>query len=62
MKKDKEETTNLAHKRKRIVKKLTTALAEIVDNGRTTTGQKQQNDVPVDMFKKDVSKITEASH
>ena len=49
--KDKEETTNVYDKYPKEVEKLTKALIEIVENGRTTCGDSQQNDVPVDIYK-----------
>ncbi|GIZ10206.1 arylsulfatase [Flavobacterium sp. UMI-01] len=58
MEKDEAETTNLFDKYPKVVKKLTQQLEEIVQNGRTTSGQQQQNDVPVDIYK---TKITEAA-
>jgi arylsulfatase A-like enzyme len=51
LKKDEEETTNLYHKYPGVVKRLTAALKEIVENGRSTPGRKLQNDVPVDIYK-----------
>lgn len=48
---DKEETTNIYNKYSKVVKKLTKALIEIVENGRTTSGVSQQNDVSVDIYK-----------
>jgi hypothetical protein len=52
MKKDVEETTNVYNKHPRLVKKMTAQLKHIVENGRTTSGELQQNDVTVDMYKK----------
>ena len=51
MKKDAEETTNVYKKHPRVVAKLTKKLKYIVENGRTTTGKSQENDVPVDIYK-----------
>ncbi|MBJ2174220.1 arylsulfatase [Aureibaculum sp. A20] len=51
MKKDKEETTNVYKKHPKLVKKMTEKLEHIVNNGRTTSGELQQNDVVVDIFK-----------
>ncbi|MDO6603843.1 sulfatase family protein [Arenibacter palladensis] len=51
MKKDERETYNVYAQHPRVVKKLTTELKEIVENGRTTDGKLQANDVPVDIFK-----------
>lgn len=51
MKRDAEETTNVYHKYPKVVKQLSAALKEIVENGRSTSGKKLQNDVPVDMYK-----------
>lgn len=48
---DKAETTNVYNKYPKVVKKLTKALVEIVENGRTTCGDNQQNDVAIDIFK-----------
>ncbi|MCK0146201.1 arylsulfatase [Arenibacter sp. F26102] len=51
MKKDEGETYNVYAQHPRVVKKLTNELKEIVENGRTTDGKLQANDVPVDIFK-----------
>lgn len=51
MKKDEEETTNVYKKHPKVVKKMTEELKEIVENGRTTPGELEKNDVPVDIFK-----------
>ena len=51
MKKDEEEAHNVNAENPRVVKKLTQELKVIVGNGRTTEGQLQDNDVPVDIFK-----------
>ncbi|MEP5338149.1 MAG: arylsulfatase [Algibacter sp.] len=51
MKCDEEETTNVYNKHSRIVKKLTKKLKQIVENGRTTSGEFQENDVAIDIFK-----------
>lgn len=51
MKKDEEETVNVYKKHPRIINKMTTELIKIVENGRTTPGKLQHNDVPVDVFK-----------
>ncbi|MCG9793146.1 sulfatase family protein [Flavobacterium algicola] len=51
MKKDEEETTNVYKKHARVVKRLTAKLKHIVENGRTTSGASQSNDVAVDIFK-----------
>lgn len=48
---DKEETTNVYDKHPRLVKKLTKKLIKIVEEGRTTKGDDQENDVTVDVFK-----------
>ncbi|MDO5971924.1 arylsulfatase [Flavivirga aquimarina] len=48
---DKEETTNVYDKYPKVVKKLTKELKEIVENGRTTCGASQENDVSVDIYK-----------
>jgi len=48
---DKEETTNVYDQYPKVVKKLTKDLIEIVERGRTTRGDDQQNDVPVDIYK-----------
>ncbi|MDV7139178.1 arylsulfatase [Maribacter sp. TH_r10] len=55
MKKDWEETTNVYKKHPKIVKRLTEELERIVENGRTTSGELQQNDVPVDIYKSGVA-------
>tara|TARA_R110002126_G_scaffold22865_5_gene81082 strand:- start:285 stop:1772 length:1488 start_codon:yes stop_codon:yes gene_type:complete len=51
MKKDPGETTNLYEKHPKLVKKLTAELVRIVENGRSTSGAPQKNDVSVDIFK-----------
>lgn len=51
---DKEETTNVYKEHPKLVKKLTKELMEIVENGRTTCGDVQENDVPVDVYKTNV--------
>lgn len=51
MKKDWGETTNVYKKHPRIVNRLTAELIRIVDNGRTTVGTSQKNDVPIDIYK-----------
>ncbi|MEI6865325.1 arylsulfatase [Flavicella sp.] len=51
MKKDKEETTNLYKSEPLVVKGLTAKLQEIVNNGRSTLGENQENDVEIDIFK-----------
>ncbi|MBU2997981.1 arylsulfatase [Cellulophaga baltica] len=56
MKKDVEETTNVYNKHPKLVKKMTEQLKQIVENGRTTSGELQENDVTVDMFKKGLTK------
>ncbi|WP_198680046.1 sulfatase family protein [Aureibaculum luteum] len=53
MKKDKEETTNVFKKHPKLVKKMTAKLEKIVKNGRSTSGEMQQNDVVIDIFKTD---------
>ncbi|WP_299782409.1 arylsulfatase [uncultured Formosa sp.] len=52
MKTDAQETTNVYDKHPKLVKKMTAQLKEIIENGRTTSGALQQNDVTVDMYKK----------
>jgi arylsulfatase A-like enzyme len=56
MKKDVEETTNVYDKYPKRVKKMTAQLIEIVENGRTTSGGTQENDVTVDVFKTGLTK------
>lgn len=56
MKKDVEETTNVYDKHPKRVKKMTAQLIEIVENGRTTSGDTQDNDVTVDVFKTGLTK------
>lgn len=51
MKRDVEETTNVYDKHPKLVKKMTAQLKQIVENGRTTSGELQENDVTVDVFK-----------
>lgn len=51
MKNDKEETTNLYESEPLVVNKLTKKLQEIVNNGRSTSGVNQKNDVEIDIFK-----------
>lgn len=51
---DKEETTNVYKEHPKLVKKMTKELIEIVENGRTTCGDEQTNDVPVDVYKTNV--------
>lgn len=48
---DKEETTNVYKEQPKVVKKLTKELIEIVESGRTTCGDDQENDVTVDIYK-----------
>ena len=48
---DKAETTNVYKAYPKVVKKLTKALIDIVESGRTTCGDNQQNDVEVDIYK-----------
>lgn len=50
---DKEETTNVYDQHPKLVKKMTKQLMEIVENGRTTCGDEQENDVTVDVYKTD---------
>lgn len=61
MKKDKEETKNVYKKHPRLVKKMTKNLIKIVENGRTTSGELQENDVTVDVLKLD-SKEKSSGH
>lgn len=49
--KDEEETNNVYDQHPRVVRKMTNELKEIVEKGRTTEGELQKNDVPVDIFK-----------
>lgn len=56
MKKDEEETTNVYDKHPRIVRKMTSKLIQIVENGRTTSGKLQENDVSVDIYKTEGNK------
>lgn len=51
MQKDPGETTNLYEKHPKLVEKLTAELVRIVENGRSTSGAPQKNDVSVDIFK-----------
>lgn len=51
MQKDPGETTNLYEKHPKLVEKLTAELVGIVENGRSTSGTSQKNDVSVDIFK-----------
>jgi len=60
MKKDPYETTNVYEKYPKVVEELTAELKKIVENGRTTPGEIQNNDVPVDIFKKGVTKKASA--
>ncbi|MCB4797884.1 sulfatase family protein [Neotamlana laminarinivorans] len=60
MKKDVEETTNVYDKYPKVVKKLTSQLVEIVENGRTTSGKTLENDVEVDIFKPGITKKASA--
>lgn len=60
MKNDAEETTNVYEKHPRIVAKLTKKLNYIVENGRTTSGKSQENDVPVDLYKTETTQNTAA--
>ncbi|WP_406683778.1 arylsulfatase [Seonamhaeicola sp. MEBiC1930] len=57
---DKAETTNVYKEYPKVVKKLTKELMEIVENGRTTCGDNQQNDVPIDIYKPSVVKTSGA--
>ncbi|WP_276165986.1 sulfatase family protein [Zobellia alginiliquefaciens] len=56
MQKDPGETKNLSEKHPKLVEKLTVELVRIVENGRTTSGTAQANDVTVDIFKNKASK------
>ncbi|GAL81898.1 sulfatase family protein [Algibacter lectus] len=60
MKTDAEETTNVYKKHPRVVAKLTKKLKHIVENGRTTSGKPQENDVPVDLYKTETTQNTAA--
>ncbi|WP_372935477.1 arylsulfatase [Seonamhaeicola sp.] len=51
METDQSETTNVYDKHPEIVKELTKELVKIVEQGRTTNGPSQENDVVVDIFK-----------
>ena len=50
---DVEEQNNVYDKHPEIVKELTAELQKVVEKGRSTEGEQQQNDVPVDIFKGD---------
>ncbi|CAM4153658.1 sulfatase family protein [Zobellia nedashkovskayae] len=56
MRKDPSETTNVSAKHPKLVENLTTELVEIVESGRSTSGTEQDNDVLVDIFKKNGAK------
>ncbi|WP_159019884.1 sulfatase family protein [Algibacter sp. L3A6] len=60
MKTDAEETTNVYKKHPRVVAKLIKKLKHIVENGRTTSGKSQENDVPVDLYKTETTQNTAA--
>ncbi len=47
------ETTNLVEEQPDVVAELTALLVQTIDNGRSTPGPRQQNDVDIDMLKKD---------
>jgi hypothetical protein len=49
---DEGEKENLQSAHPEIVKRLTARLEQIVADGRSTTGPRQKNDVPVDVFKR----------
>ncbi len=46
------EKKNVASSHPKIVKELTEEMQQIIKNGRSTPGKKQNNDAPVDLFKK----------
>ena len=51
METDISETTNLQEKHPEIVKELTNLLEAYIANGRSTSGEKLQNDVAIDVWK-----------
>ncbi len=51
MQTDESEQNNVFKEYPEIVNKLTSELKEIIKNGRSTSGKKQKNDVPIDLFK-----------
>lgn len=51
MQKDISETTNIEVGHPEIVKELTALMKNYISNGRSTSGEKEQNDVPVDLWK-----------
>lgn len=51
MEQDEEESNNVYAKYPSVVKKLTRVLEEVVENGRSTPGERQANDVVVDIYK-----------
>jgi arylsulfatase A-like enzyme len=53
MEADPGETTNLQDRRPQVVKDLTDHLQALVDRGRSTPGPELENEVPVDIFKRD---------
>ena len=55
------EKTNLEAKHPEIVERLTAKLVKIVDDGRSTPGPKQRNDVAVDIYKKTAARPAAAS-
>ena len=50
------ETTNVYKEHPQVVDELTTLLLEYVENGRSTPGEKLNNEIPVDIWKKGTNK------
>jgi hypothetical protein len=50
------ETRNLQKEQPAIVQRLSDLLARYIENGRSTPGARQHNDVPVDVWKKAAAK------
>lgn len=59
LKKDEKEEHNVYKENPEVVKRLTDKLTLIIENGRSTIGNKQKNDVTIDLYKK--SKLDKAS-
>jgi hypothetical protein len=49
---DEEEQKNVYLENPEVVAKLTKELMKIINNGRSTPGKKENNDVPIDVYKK----------
>lgn len=54
LKKDEAEATNVYKENPKVVAKLTSELMRIINNGRSTPGRTQKNDVAIDVYKENV--------